>query len=405
MAGQGQQNKAIAYVAARLPTLSETFVYRELMGLRSRGRTIVPVTVRQPAGNFGDAKLDALAADAVQVYSRATAISLLPAFLSMPGQFLRALGDAGRADLPGAKARAKFLFQALMGLATAWRLRRARIGHVHAHLANTPATIALYLARGLGAAFSFTGHANDLFVHREALKFKLEQAAFVSSISRWHQTFYEEIAPGGTRPVIRCSVTMPEHAEGGADIVSVGRLVAKKGFDLLIRAFAQLDRPGIRLRIAGDGPERAALVALAEAEGVADRVDFLGALPHAQALAVIRSGAIFALPCRTSATGDRDGIPVVLMEAMAAGKPVIAGRLETIAELVEDGMGGLLVPPDDVPALTEALRRLVDDPVAGRAMGLAGRHHVAEEFSDEINWDRLEAAIDASGSEPGKKRA
>ena len=86
-------------------------------------------------------------------------------------------------------------------------------------------------------------------------------------------------------------------------------------------------------------------------------------------------------------------------------EPATAGRLETIAELVEDGVGGLLVPPDDVPALTEALRRLVDDRVAGRAMGLAGRHHVAEEFSDEINWDRLEAAIDASGSEPGKKRA
>jgi len=101
------------------------------------------------------------------------------------------------------------------------------------------------------------------------------------------------------------------------------------------------------------------------------------------------------LPCRTSATGDRDGIPVVLMEAMAAGKPVIAGRLETIAELVEDGTSGLLVPPDDVEALTEALRRLVDDPEAGKAMGLAGRRRVEEEFSDAINWDRLEAVIDA----------
>jgi len=137
------------------------------------------------------------------------------------------------------------------------------------------------------------------------------------------------------------------------------------------------------------------LIALAEAEDIADRVDFLGAKPHAEALAVIRSGAIFALPCRTSATGDRDGIPVVLMEAMAAGKPVIAGRLETIAELVEDGTSGLLVPPDDVEALTEALRRLVDDPEAGKAMGLAGRRRVEEEFSDAINWDRLEAVIDA----------
>ena len=397
MTGSGQQEKAIAYVAARLPTLSETFVYRELMGLRSRGRTIVPVTVRRPVGPFGDPRLNVLAAEAVRAYSGATGLALLPALVSMPGAFLRSIGDAARADLNGATARLKYMLQAWMGLGTAWRLRGRGIAHVHAHLANTPATVGLYIARGLGATFSFTGHANDLFVHREALRFKLEQAVFVASISRWHQAFYDGIVAGGVRPVIRCSVTVPDYADGGADIVSVGRLVAKKGFDLLIRAFAQLDRPKIRLRIAGDGPEREALVALARAAGVADRVDFLGAKPHAEALALIRSGAIFALPCRTSSTGDRDGIPVVLMEAMAAGKPVIAGRLETIAELVEDGVSGLLVPPDDVPALTEALRRLVDEPEAGKAMGFAGRKHVAEEFSDEINWDRLEAAIDAVG--------
>ena len=158
---------AIAYVAARLPTLSETFVYRELMGLRSRGRVIVPVTVRRPIGPFGDPQLDDLAREAVQVYSAATAGALVPALLSRPGVFLRAIGDAAGADLPGAKARAKFLFQAWMGLAAAWRLRGRGIGHVHAHLANTPATVALYLARGLDAAFSFTGHANDLFVGTE----------------------------------------------------------------------------------------------------------------------------------------------------------------------------------------------------------------------------------------------
>jgi len=396
MRAREPKNEAIAYVAARLPTLSETFVYRELMGLRSRGRTIVPVTVRKPAGPFADPALNSLAGEAVRAYSGATLAALPPAFATMPGAFVRAVGDAAAVDLDGVKARAKFLFQAWMGLATAWRLRGRGIGHVHAHLANTPATVALYIARGLKARFSFTGHANDLFVHREALKFKLEEADFVAAISRWHQGFYDGITPGAHRPVIRCSVTMPDYAADGANIVSVGRLVPKKGFDLLIRAFARLDRPGIRLRIAGDGPERAALVALAEAEGVADRVDFLGALPHSEALAVIRSGAIFALPCRTSSTGDRDGIPVVLMEAMAAGKPVIAGRLETIAELVQDGTSGLLVPPDDVSALMEALRQLVDDPATSKAMGLAGRRHVDQEFSDDINWDRLEAAIDAA---------
>ncbi len=397
MGAARSDSKAVAYVAARLPTLSETFVYRELLGLRSRGRTIVPVSVRRPEGPFGDSQLDDLAGEAVQVYAGATFAAMPVMFVRNPAAFVRAILDAANVDLAGGSARAKYLYQAWMGLAAAWRLRGRGIGHVHAHLANTPATVALYLARGLGATFSFTGHANDLFARREALKFKLEQADFVASISRWHQLFYEEIAPGGVRPVVRCSVALPEPAEEGANIVAVGRLVPKKGFDLLIRAFAQLDRPGVRLIIAGDGPERAHLAALSEREGVADRVDLVGAKPHGQALALIRSAAIFSLPCRTSSTGDRDGIPVVLMEAMAAGKPLIAGRLETIAELVEDGRSGLLVPPDDVDALAAALRRLLDDPAAGREMGLAGRARVAEEFADAINWDRLEAAIDAAG--------
>ncbi len=304
--------------------------------------------------------------------------------------------DALTADLSGGAARLKFLVQAWMGLATAWRLRGRGIRHVHAHLANVPATVGLYIARGLGSGFSFTGHAADLFVYRGALAFKLREADFVSSISHWHQGFYDGIvpAPAGDRPVIRCSVELPaEIRPEGTDIVAVGRLVSKKGFDLLVQAFARLDRPDLRLTIAGGGEEEAALTALAKREGVADRITFLGSTPHAECLELIRNARIFAIPCRTSPSGDRDGIPVVLMEAMAAGRPVIAGRLESIAELVEDGTSGLLVPPDDVDALAAALARLVDDADLRRRMGLAGRARVEEEFSDAINWDRLEAAI------------
>jgi glycosyltransferase involved in cell wall biosynthesis len=136
------------------------------------------------------------------------------------------------------------------------------------------------------------------------------------------------------------------------------------------------------------------LRALADAEGVADRISFLGSTPHAECLKLIRSAGIFALPCRTSTTGDRDGIPVVLMEAMAAARPVIAGELGSIAELIRHKINGLLVPPDDVHALADALRELIDDADARRRMGLAGRSRVDEEFSDAINWDRLEAALD-----------
>jgi glycosyltransferase involved in cell wall biosynthesis len=386
---------AIAYVGSPLPLRSQTFVYRELLGLRGRGWRVIPITVGAPG--TGDDELDRLAAEAVQVYAPPTFLMLVPALLLQPLQAVRALRDALIADLTGPMARLKFLFQAWMGLATAWRLRKQGIGHVHAHLANVPATVGLYIARGLGAGFSFTGHAADLFVYRGALAFKLAQADFVSSISHWHQGFYDGIvpAPREDRPVIRCSVELPAAIRPeGNDIVAVGRLVSKKGFDLLVRAFARLNRPDLHLTIAGGGEEQDALLALAKAEGVADRIAFLGSTPHAECLELIRNARLFAIPCRTSSTGDRDGIPVVLMEAMAAGRPVIAGRLESIAELVEDGVSGLLVPPDDVDALATALAHLVDDADMRRRMGLAGRARVEEEFSDAINWDRLEAAID-----------
>jgi glycosyltransferase involved in cell wall biosynthesis len=385
---------AIAYVGSPLPQRSQTFVYREMLGLRSRGWTTIPVTVGPP--ETGDAELDALAAEAVQVYTPQTALALVPGLLARPGQALRAVRDALSADLSGPVARIKFLFQAWMGLATAWRLRGRGIAHVHAHLANIPATVGLYLARGLGVGFSFTGHAADLFVYRGALAFKLAEADFAACISHWHRGFYDGIepAPQAERPIIRCSVALPvEIRPEGQDIVAVGRLISKKGFDLLVRAFARIDRPGLRLKIAGGGPDHDELVALAGELGVAERIDFLGSTPHADCLELIRGAGIFAIPCRTSPTGDRDGIPVVLMEAMAAGRPVIAGRLESIAELVEDGTSGLLVPPDDVDALADALAKLVDDPAARARMGLAGRARVEEEFSDAINWDRLEAAL------------
>lgn len=383
----------VLYVAARLPKLSETFVYREAIGLRARGMKISTASLHAPEAGNGDAAVAALSAETLTIYAPATFAVLPLAVLAKAGLMARAVRNAAGADHAGAKARAKHVAQAAMGIAAAWRLRGRGIGHVHAHMANAPTTVALYIARALGAGFSFTGHAADIFVHRDALAFKLRQADFVSCISGWHRDFYRGIAPDMTArtPVIRCSVTIPDTVAGaGRDIVSVARLVPKKGLDLLIRAFAATPDTGQRLRILGGGEEETALRALVQELGVADRVDLAGGRPHAECLAAIRQAALFALPCRTSGTGDKDGIPVVLMEAMAAGRAVIAGDLPAIRELVADGETGLLVPPDDVAALAAAISALAGDPARRAMLGQAARAHVAAEFSDAINWDRLE---------------
>lgn len=391
---------AILYVASQLPKLSETFVYRELLGLRARGRTVFAASVRAPDPFDDDPALAKLAREAFVAYAPDTWRQAPLALALHPTIMLRALMDAAQADHPSIQSRLKHVAQAIAGITLGHRLRAQRIGHVHAHMAHVPATIALYCARTLGARFSFTGHAADLFVDRAALRFKLRQAAFVACISHWHRAFYQEVAtvPLKRLPVVRCSVALPARIEpGNREIVTVARLVPKKGIDLLIRAFAEAKPAGWALRILGDGPERTALEALAAELGVPVR--FEGAQPHAVCLAAIRASGLFVLPCRTAGNGDRDGIPVVLMEAMAAGRAVIAGDLDAIRELIADGVSGVLVRPDDPHAIASAMFTLIADPLRRERLGDAARARVAEEFSDETNLSRLGHALDQAAGD------
>jgi len=388
---------AILYIASRLPELSETFVYRELFGLRGRGRRVLGASVRAPRGNVGDEATTMLAREVVIAYSRRTFTALPFAFISNPAALAQALIDAVRADHPTLKSRLKHVFQAMMGLGLGWRARNQGIAHVHAHMAHVPAMVGLYAARILGARFSFTGHAADLFVQRSALRFKLDEADFVSSISNWHQQFYREIGEPTTlrTPLVRCSVAVPaEIGERGRDVVTVARLVRKKGIDLLISAFATAALPGWRLRIIGDGPERASLERQAVALDLGDRVTFEGAMPHARCLEAIAASGMFVLPCRTAENGDQDGIPVVLMEAMAAARPVIAGDLPTLRELVRHGETGLRVEPSRNEDLVAAMQRIAADAEYARLLGANARALVEREFSDEVNLTRLCAALD-----------
>lgn len=387
---------SLLYLASRLPTLSETFVYRELIGLRSRGVSVVAVSVHAPAA-FDDAMLTQIANEALVVYSPATIVMLPIALARFPRLAVQAIGDAIRADHPTRTSRLKHVVQAMMGIATGWRLRHRGIGHVHAHMAHVPATVGLYLARTLGARFSFTGHAADLFVDRAALRFKIDHAAFVACISHWHRAFYRQVAAvaDDRLPIVRCSVTLPDAVrDERPEIVAVARLVPKKGIDLLISAFAAAQVADWTLRIIGDGPERAKLQALADRLGLADRITFDGAHSHHYCLGATSTAGLFVLPCRTAANGDMDGIPVVLMEAMAAGRAVIAGDLATIRELIEDDASGLLVAPNDHDALVKAIERLIGDAGLRRTFATRARARIEDEFSDRVNLDRLIAAFD-----------
>jgi glycosyltransferase involved in cell wall biosynthesis len=408
----GDAAGAIVYIAGQFPLRSETFVYREVRGLRQRGHAVIVVSLNEPTDLPDDC--EDLYADRLLVYGGGQLETLRASIRETARHPLRALltvlGAWRDVLLPGEpmsiKSRMKLPGQAVFAIGLAGRLRDRRVRHIHAHFAHAPTTLAMYAARQLGVPFSFTGHANDLFHRRALLKRKLRRAAFVSCISEWHRSLYRSIVPRDDRcyPVIRCGVDVAEfvpverRADGNAplQVLTVCRLVEKKGVDTLLRALHSFDPTADRWRltVAGDGPQRTKLESLASELGIASSVRFLGAVGNEHVRRLLGECDVFALPCRVDSAGDKDGIPVVLMEAMACGVPVIAGDLEAIRELIEDGKSGLLVDGTCVEPTKNAVARLFDAPIYRAALAYAGRLRVESEFSLQTTLDRLELAFE-----------
>lgn len=401
------KRRAIAYLAGTFPSRSETFVYREVRALRARGYGVRTASLHAPASDL-PAELQDVRDGVIVVYDKTELVRALRELVTHPLRGASTLATAaGDALAPGEPTRlterAKLLIQALAGMGLASRLREESVEHLHCHFAHAPASVAMYAALHVGIPFSFTGHANDLFQRRTLLKKKLGRASFVSCISRWHRELYRSVldGPESKYVVVRCGVDVATwtaqplpSASPCLNVLTVCRLVKKKGVDTLIRAVAALTRP-VSLTIAGDGPEREELERLVRDLGCGDRVRFLGAVDNDTVRRHLQEHAhVFALPCRTDPSGDRDGIPVVLIEAMACGRAVISGDLPAIRELIDDGNDGLLVPPDDPARLTEQLEALTDTRL--QMLGRAARQKVEAEFSLAAAIRELEAALDAA---------
>ena len=343
--------------------------------------------------------------DLLVVYDHRSLRGALHEILFHPVQSAKTLLTAvGDCIAPGESmerlARLKLIAQAFGGIALSHGFRKREVRHIRCHFAHAPTTVGMYAAKQLGISFSFTGHANDLFQRRALLKRKLERAAFVACISHWHRSFYESILPdvSGKYLLIRCGVDVekwvPEPIRSTSNralnVFTVGRLVKKKGIDTLIRAIAKVARPA-ELTVIGDGPERKQLQSLAEAVAAHVPVRWLGAVDNAVVRQMMREADVFVLPCRTDTVGDRDGIPVVLMEAMACGVPVISGDLPAIRELVEHDESGLLVSGEDEGQLALQLDALTDE--RRNAFAMAARSRVQDEFSLSTTASRLDECL------------
>lgn len=411
-----ESKPAILYMSGELPVRSETFVYREILALRALGLDIQTASVHAPVRGLDDGGvLDEMAQSTTELYSTGAGSVLADALKEFATHPIRSFTTMTRCKVDiffspevALRRKHKVFWQGLAGLALARRVREKSIGHIHAHMAHVPTTIAMYAAKQLGVTFSFTGHAIDLFPNRTLLKEKLKRAAFVNCISHWHRAFYQSIVPrpDDDYPVVRCGVDTelyePTPAPRGdrLRVLSVGRLVEKKGMDVLIKATGAIERLGgvkISVAIAGGGPEESTLRALVDALPSTAEVEMLGETDNDTVMRLMCEADVFALPCRVARSGDRDGIPVVLMEAMARGRCVISGDLETIRELIQDQVSGVMIPPGDQAALEKALIGLAKDRDRVDELGRAARERIEREFDLALNAGRIRDALVSRG--------
>lgn len=272
-----------------------------------------------------------------------------------------------------------------------------RIDVVHAHWIVPQGLVAVLLRRLLfwrPLRVVLTAHGGDLHANmgrpgRALLRWTMREADALAVVSEDMRQLAITLGMPPERVVVASmgvdtgAFHPPAAGAPREGLVFVGRLAEKKGVAFLLEAFARLApaRPGLRLRIVGDGPLRAGLEAQAQALGIAGQVSFLGARPPAEVPAFFRKAALFVMPSVVAASGDQEGLGLVAAEAMACDCPVVAHDLAAVRDLVRHGETGLMVPPGDVAALAAAIAQLLDDPVRAAALAEAGRRHVAGHYA------------------------
>ncbi len=280
-------------------------------------------------------------------------------------------------------------------------VEREGLERVHGAWAHFPGTVAYLAARLAGRPFSLAGHAGaDLHRTRAFLAEKARAAEFVTACVRGNAEMLAALAgPGARVEWIAHGVDLGRFDGAGRApaarplLLVVGTLMRPKGFDDAVRAVAILAGRGIdaELAVVGGGPERGRLERLAAERGVADRVRFTGPLGHAELLPLYRRAWLLLAPSREMPNGRRDGLPNVVVEAMAMGVPCVGARAGGIGEAIEPGVTGALVPSDDPAALAEAAARLLADPEGLARMGREARRRALERFDAARSFERLYA--------------
>ncbi len=402
--------RKIAYLAPEIPALSATFVYNEIFAMEKQGVEVLPISVHQPHAPAKGEEVEALKQATIILYGNSLLALLqsnLKTLFSHPLRYLRTFGTLFK-DMLCLKSTPRTavgqLYRFLVASKLAAILKSHHCQHIHVHFAHVPTDIAMYASSLSDIPFSVTAHANDIFERGWLLRQKCQRAKFFATISEFNKRYLlTKQCDEKKIEIIRCGVDSQlfqqrpaRPIQRPAKIGLVGRFVEKKGIETLLQAAAVLRQDGVEIKVelAGDGPLLGEMKSLVQSLGIEGDVTFLGSLPHHAVSGFITSLDIFALPCVEDSQGDKDGIPVVLMEAMLSGVPVISSRLSGIPELVVDDQTGYLIDPKNINQLIEAIKMMISQPETTQRLINNAVTHVANEYDLFKNAQKLKSLIE-----------
>ncbi len=392
----------LAYLVSRYPAVSHTFILREVLSLKRQGFELSVASINDPdrpdAGLTAEEREEAARTFYVKRAGAAGALSAHAAtLLSRPLAWLSGLAFALRMGGLEPRLLALHFFYFVEAVMVGRWMGQRGLSHLHVHFMTPASAVGLIASRIFGVTFSMSAHGPDEFYDVTAyrLREKLEASSFVCCIGLYcrsqlmrltepeHWDKYE-VVPLGVDPASFSPRPFRE-APAPFEVICVGRLVPAKGQHVLVAAVDRMAKAGrdVRLRVVGDGPDRASLEADAARRGLGARVVFEGAVNQDRIRALYAGADAFAL------ASFAEGIPVVLMEAMAMEIPCVTTFITGIPELIRDGVDGLLVAPSDEVSLADALGRLMDDGALRRRVGEAGRRRVIDRYDIGPNTLRL----------------
>ncbi|MEJ2672810.1 MAG: glycosyltransferase, partial [Deltaproteobacteria bacterium] len=394
----------LAYLLLWFPEPSQTFVLDEVNTLVRLGLDVRVYTLYGPRPASAVAGMDRVGAPV-----RRLGIAALPLLLRDLLHLSRASGPGAAAFLRQVTVRrwrsletaGEALWAALAGVHLAGVLAAEAIAHIHAPWANGPATAAWVASRLSGIPFSFSGRAHDLYPPDGALQEKMAAAAFIRTNTQANQRYLTNFCPELAAKVVNIynGVSLaPPAAPRSAPyppyhLLAVGRLVPKKGFHILLQACRLLSEAGLdfHLTLAGDGPEYGRIRKLIERLHLAGRVSLPGAVPHREVARLMAGADLLVMPSLIAPSGDRDGIPNVILEAMLCEVPVVASAVSGIPEVIRAGDTGWLVEPANPAALAQAVTATLADPGDARRRAHNGRQFITRNFDSGKNYAKLKA--------------